>query len=99
MLTRRMLLGALFSFLLICGAAHSSEPEILSVKKIWDQGEHNAFTDLTRFENRWWCTFREAKDHGPSIGKVRVITSEDGEKWTSARLVEQDGVDLQRWGR
>ncbi len=94
MLTRRMLVEALSSLLLLCGATHSSEPEILSVEKIWDQGEHNAFTDLIRFENGWWCTFREAKVHGPSIGKVRVITSQDGEKWTSAGLVEQDGVDL-----
>jgi hypothetical protein len=70
------------------------EPEIVSVAKIWDHGEHNAFTDLIRFRNRWWCTFREAKAHGKSIGKVRVIVSEDGNNWTSAALVEQAGIDL-----
>ena len=72
----------------------AAEPEIISVKKIWDLGEHNAFTDLIRFRDRWWCTFREAKDHGPSNGKVRVIVSKDGDDWTSSALVEQDGVDL-----
>ncbi|MEO2045298.1 MAG: exo-alpha-sialidase [Pirellulales bacterium] len=72
----------------------AAEPEIVSVEKIWDRGEHNAFTDLIRFRDRWWCTFREAEDHGPSLGKVRVIFSEDGQAWRSAALVEQEGVDL-----
>ncbi len=95
MIHRKMLLETVVcGVALVCSAAHSSEPEVVSVKKIWDQGEHNAFTDLIRFQNRWWCTFREAKEHGSSIGQVRVITSKDGEQWISAALVEQDGVDL-----
>ena len=63
----------------------AGEPEIVSVKKIWDGGEHNAFTDLIGFRGGWWCTFREAKDHGPSVGKVRVILSDDGDDWTSVK--------------
>lgn len=83
--------------LLLCSIAITSlaaEPKIVSVKKIWDQGKHNAFTDLIRFHDRWWCTFREAAEHGKSIGKVRVIVSDDGDRWTSAALIEQTGVDL-----
>ena len=72
----------------------ASKPEIVSVVKIWDHGEHNAFTDLIRFRDSWWCTFREAKDHGRSIGKVRVIVSRDGKEWVSAALVAQAGIDL-----
>lgn len=72
----------------------ATEPEVVSVRKIWDRGEHNAFTDLIRFKDRWWCTFREAQDHGPSIGKVRVIESADGENWESAALLEESDVDL-----
>ena len=55
--------------------APASEPEIVSVTKIWDRGQHNAFTDLIRFQDQWLCTFREARDHGQtgSRGKVRVI--------------------------
>ena len=78
----------------VATCAQASEPEIVSVRKIWDRGEHNSFTDLIRFQDRWWCTFREAKDHGPSIGQVRVIVSADGEEWQSAALLEEREVDL-----
>ena len=88
--------GALFASMWISAGlpVPASEPEIVSVRKIWDRGEHNAFTDLIRFQDRWWCTFREAKDHGPSLGQVRVIVSTDGEKWESAALLEEREVDL-----
>ena len=62
----------------------ASEASIVEVKKIWDAGQHNAFTDLTRFHDRWWCTFREAEDHVGGDGQIRVLTSADGEKWESA---------------
>ena len=71
-----------------------AEPEIDSVRRIWDRSEHNAFTDLIRFGDRSWCTFREAKDHGGSVGKVRVIVSDDGDEWQSDALIEQRPTDL-----
>ena len=52
----------------------ATTPNLLSVAKIWDQGAHNAFTDLLRFDDRWWCTFREAADHGWSIGTINDST-------------------------
>lgn len=67
---------------------------IVSVRKIWDQGSHNAFTDLTRFRNRWYCTFREADDHVGGDGRIRILTSRDGEKWESAALLAEPGIDL-----
>ncbi len=72
----------------------AAEPEIVSVKKIWDAGPHNAFTDLIRFEDRWYCCFREALEHGRSLGNVRIIKSQDGNDWKSAALVEERGIDL-----
>jgi hypothetical protein len=72
----------------------ATTPNLLSVAKIWDQGAHNPFTDLLRFDDRWWCTFREAEEHGPSIGTVRVITSEDGADWQSVAVLEEQEVDL-----
>src|SRR5262249_47345706 len=52
--------------------------EIVEVKKIWDAGNHNAFTDLIRWHDRWWCTFRESDAHVGGDGAIRVLTSADG---------------------
>lgn len=70
-------------------------PELISVTKIWDQAPHNAFTDLVRFNDKWFCTFREGEHHVyGEDGKIRVITSDDGKQWKSAALLEENGVDL-----
>jgi len=69
-------------------------PTLLSSKKIWDAGTHNAFTDLIRWRNRWFCTFREADAHVGGNGTIRVLTSTDGDTWTSAALVAEPGIDL-----
>ncbi|MFW6437605.1 MAG: exo-alpha-sialidase [Armatimonadota bacterium] len=71
-----------------------SELELLSVERIWDRGAHNAFTGLTRWDGRWWCTFREARGHVSDDGALRVIVSEDGSAWESAALISIDGRDL-----
>jgi len=72
----------------------AAKPTIISVKKIWDKGKHNAFTDLIRSQGQWWCTFREASGHGLSIGKVRVLNSADGENWKSTALLAEKDIDL-----
>ena len=72
----------------------ASEPRLVSVARIWDRAPHSAFTDLLRHRGRWWCTFREATDHGRSIGTLRVLVSDDGEAWTSAAEVVEEGIDL-----
>ena len=77
---------------LIADAAVTAE--IVSVKKIWDAGRHNAFTDLIRFENRWYCSFREADDHVGGDGQLRVLTSIDGETWVSAALLGEPAIDF-----
>lgn len=69
-------------------------PELVSVQKIWDLGPHNAFTDLIRFKDAWFCTFREGEHHVGGNGALRVLTSKDGEQWTSAALLTEDGIDL-----
>ncbi len=69
-------------------------PQIISVRKIWDRGAHNAFTDLVRFKGSWFCAFREGEMHAGAAGRVRVLESTDGSAWTSAALLSEDGVDL-----
>ena len=69
-------------------------PRIESVERIWDRSPHNAFTDLVRFQGRWWCTFREADAHGGCVGAVRVIVSDDGSVWESSAVLSEESVDL-----
>ena len=81
---KRMLLVIVLVVLTAPGRA--DEPaKLVEVRKIWDQAPHNAFTDLVRFKDRWFCVFREGKGHVSPDGALRVITSTDGEKWESAR--------------
>jgi len=68
--------------------------DVVSVEKIWDQGEHNAFTDLIRFNGQWYCTFREAENHVGTDGLIRIIRSADGAAWESCGLLEETGIDL-----
>ena len=72
----------------------AAAPEILSLRKIWDRAPHSAFTDLLLHQDRWWCTFREAADHGASIGTLRVLCSANGDDWESTATLEEQGVDL-----
>jgi hypothetical protein len=69
-------------------------PELVSVQKIWDQGKHNAFTDLIRFKGKWFCTFREAEAHVRGNGNIRMLSSSDGKRWKSVALLSEPGIDL-----
>ncbi len=69
-------------------------PQLESVEKIWGHAPHNAFTDLIRYRERWWCVFREAVGHDSPGGIVRVLKSDTGSTWESAATVEEDGIDL-----
>ena len=76
----------------VVGAEESVE--LVEVRKIWDQAPHNAFTGLARFQDRWFCAFREGTGHVCPEGSLRVITSDDGDTWESAALLTSDNSDL-----
>lgn len=76
----------------VVGAEESVK--LVEVRKIWDQAPHNAFTDLARFQGRWFCAFREGKGHVCPTGVLRVIASEDGKTWESVALFTSDNSDL-----
>jgi len=71
-----------------------ARPELVEVRRIWNRASHNAFTDLLRHRDQWYCVFREGKAHVSPDGALRIITSPDGEKWESLALVESDKFDL-----
>lgn len=68
--------------------------KLIDVRGIWDRAEHNAFTDLVRFEDRWFCVCRESSGHTENDGALRVIVSDDGEAWESAALITSRDSDL-----
>ena len=59
--------------------------KVLETKKIWPGEPHSAFTDLERFQGKWYCAFRVGKGHAGKgdHGRIRVIVSDDGESWRS----------------
>ncbi len=86
--------SVLFLALLLCSWHRSSGTELLTVKKIWDASPHNAFTDLLRHEGKWFCVFREGKTHVSPDGRIRVLVSDDGDRWKSAASISDPGGDL-----
>jgi hypothetical protein len=89
----------LLAFVFVSSAAMAQQPaamkaEIVSVEKIWDRGNHNAFTDLVRFQNLWYCCFREATAHVGGDGHIRVLASYDTKTWTSVADIAEQGIDL-----
>jgi len=72
--------------------------QVLEVRKIWDQAPHNAFTDLIAHKGKFYCTFREGGGHVPwpsnINGTIRILESDDGERWQSLALISKDEYDL-----
>lgn len=79
-------------------AAQTDKAPKLTVQKIWNQGLHNAFTDLALWQGSYYCTFREGSGHVPgengTNGVIRIIKSTDGQSWETAGLLADQGVDL-----
>jgi len=86
------LMGVLTTTLAV--AADRPAATLVEVRRIWDQAPHNAFTDLVRFKDRWYCVFREGRGHVSPDGALRVITSADGQDWESAALLTSEDSDL-----
>jgi hypothetical protein len=74
------------------------EAKLISVAKISDRAPHSAFTDLVYWKDKFVCAFREGRAHVSSDGKIRVLTSPNGDDWKSAALVELEGFDLRDAG-
>ena len=78
---------------LLVVASAFAEPQV-TVTKVWDAAAHSAFTDLARWHNEWWIIFREADAHVGGDGTLRILHSANGDKWESAALIVEAGIDL-----
>jgi len=86
-----VLLGLLLG---ISAVRAEDQARLVDVRKIWDAAPHNAFTDLIRFKERWWCAFREGDGHVSPNGTIRVLTSKDGVEWESAASISDSRGDV-----
>jgi hypothetical protein len=75
-------------------ASVNAKPVLVESRRIWDKAKHNAFTDLLRHKDRWYCVFREGSAHVSPDGALRVIVSDDGETWESLALITSPKYDL-----
>jgi hypothetical protein len=68
--------------------------EVVGVQRIWNAAPHNAFTDLVRWRDEFYCAFREGQGHAGDRGQLRVIRSADGATWHSTAAIQMDPYDL-----
>lgn len=82
---------ALALLIWICGnaTARGAEAQLPTVRvenlrRAYHNGEHNAFTDLCRFRDRFYLTFRSCPDgHGVNpTSAIIVLASADGQDWS-----------------
>lgn len=86
-------------FLLLIATNSSAQQISYSVEQIWSNGSHCAFTSIEQFNGRYYCTFREGASHifdskGNAEGKIRILASDDGQKWESVAFIGKKGFDL-----
>lgn len=70
------------------------QPRLVNVQPIWSEAPHSAFTDLIRYQDHWFCAFREGKAHVAPDGAIRILRSDDGRTWTSAARIGSPTSDL-----
>ena len=75
-------------------AGRAPQATLVEQYKIWDQAPHNAFTNLVRFKDEWFCVFREGQGHVSPDGALRIIVSKDGKQWESAARMTSETADL-----
>ncbi len=86
-MTKHILLAALIILPLVAvrAAADEAMPKVRveSIRRVFDDGPHNAFTDLVRFQGRIYLAFRNCPDghmvHPTS--SIIIMASDDGKQW------------------
>ena len=67
-----------------------------ALHRVFDDGSHNAFTDLCRYRQRYYLTFRSCPD-GHMVfptSCIRVLTSDDGLDWRQVFSFSAPGRDV-----
>ena len=90
-------------FLACVGVISAVEPvapevHVTNIRRVFHNGEHNAFTDLIRFHDRFFLTFRSCPDgHGVHpTSSIIILESDDALTWNevcSFRVPKRDTRD------
>lgn len=67
----------------LVAAADLPKVEVTNIRRVFHNGEHNAFTDLTKFKNKYYLTFRTCPD-GHMVhptARILVLSSDDLKSW------------------
>lgn len=94
-----------FAFISLCvfgamqtSAADAPRVQVSNIRRVYHNGEHNAFTDLVRFRDRFYLTFRSCPDgHGVSPNaSIIILASDDAQEWSEVhrfRVARRDTRD------
>lgn len=90
----------IFSLLLLASGPVRSEElpkvKVGEVRRVFHNGEHNAFTDLIRWEGKYWLTFRSCPD-GHMVfptSSIYILSSEDAREWTEEHRFSVSSRDV-----
>jgi hypothetical protein len=61
---------------------------------VFNEAQHNAFTDLIKYNGNYYCVFREASTHDSYNGLLRVMQSYNGNSWQKFSLLSVGSKDL-----
>ncbi len=64
-------------------AGQAPEVKVANIRRVFHNGEHNAFTDLVRFQDRFYLAFRSCPDGHmvhPSASII-ILSSPDAKQW------------------
>ncbi|SEW03333.1 hypothetical protein [Chitinophaga arvensicola] len=76
-------------------ATDTAACDVDTIQLIYDKQKHCAFTDLIKFENNYYLTFRVSDAHVyGKDGHVIVLKSPNGKDWTQEVDFSEPGLDL-----
>lgn len=79
---------------LSAGVMHAESPVKLDwSQKVFGDGLHNAFTDLTEWRGAYYLCFRHGKSHGSLDGEIRIMRSNDLRAWEPCATLDTLGDD------
>ena len=77
------LLTLLFTLASTAVAVDAPSVDVTNIRRVFANGEHNAFTDLVRFRDRYYLTFRSCPD-GHMVhptASIIILASDDLQSW------------------